>query len=307
MNPYDALTSDGQSVRGKSITLVDDVDAYCVAPDVHQVDSCFHQQEAEAAQTMVQALIEQGLPAVLPGFIQEREGVGEFVWRCPQQEGNACTPETCVHAQDDPTGFVVVVQMDGNREMVCVNAECGQAAQEALADWEAEERRRERQRWQAALNSLRRLSIERTLLAPTDRALDLSVRSLLEAVEAVLVPGWDTPTMFHVVLGWQEAMRAQIAVELGSDPTAREVSRVFRERWGQLADRPTDDAIVAMFTTLRERMAQSDEGLRRCVTCLALVRTWRDRVETTDQIAESICRVAAYGQAESPVQPSRAE
>jgi len=197
--------------------------------------------------------------------------------------------------------------MDGNWEMVCVHAECGQAAQEALADWEAEERRRERQHWQAALNGLRRLSVERTLLASTERALDLSVRALLEAVKPVLVPGWDTPTMFHVVLGWQEAMRAQIAVELGTDPTAREVSRAFRERWGQLADRPTDDAIVAMFKTLRERMVQSDEGLRRWVACLALVRTWRDQVETTDRIAESTRRVAAYGQAASPVQPSRAE
>lgn len=78
--PHDTLTADGQSIRGESIPLVDDVDAYCIAPNVPQVDSCFRRQEALAAQMMVQALIEEGLPAVLPGFIQEREGIGEFVW-----------------------------------------------------------------------------------------------------------------------------------------------------------------------------------------------------------------------------------
>jgi len=293
--PLETLAPDGRGVRGDDVLLVDGVDAYCVAPDIHEPGSCFRQREAETAQAMVQALVQQGLSAVLPVFVQEREGIGDFVWRCPQREGTACTPETCAHAQDEPPGFVAVAQPGSTWEMVCVHAECGGAAQEALVDWEAQERRRERQRQQVALDALRQVSVARTLLAPPAKAIELSSRAFLEAIEPVLVPAWDDQTMAHVVLGWQAATREQIAVELGeADPATRTVSRAFRDRHSELADKPTGDSVPALFAALRERMSQTDEGLRRWITCLALVRTWRDEVGTMEQIAEATEKIASY-------------
>lgn len=292
--PPEALTSDGQGVRGRNIHLLDNVDAYCVAPDVHEPDSCFHQQEEEAVQAAVKALTEEGLPAVPPEFIQERKGIGEFVWPCPKLEGQPCSPETCIHAEEDPPRFVVTVQPGDRCEVVCIHKECGEAAQAALVDWEAEQHRLEQQRQKAALDELRRLSVERTLVA-TAGHMSMSVRWLLETIEPLLVPTWDTPTMFHVVLGWQAAMRIRIAEEMNiSDPSDREVTRVFRSRYDTLADKPSNGTTNQMFSILREQMAQSDDGLRRWVACLALVRTWRDEVETIEQIAETTQKILSY-------------
>jgi hypothetical protein len=293
--PPEALTPDGQGIRGRNVQLIDDVDVYCVAPDVHEPDSCFHQQEEEAVQAAVQALTEEGLPAAPPEFIREREGTNEFVWHCPQREGSSCIPETCIHAQDDPPGFVVMVQPGDRREMVCIHAECGEAAQEALINWEAKQRQLERQRRDTALDELRRVSVERTLTTTENNMSNLSVRWLLETLEPLLVPTWDTPTMSHVVLGWQTAMRIRIAEEMNiGDPSDREVTRVFRSRYDRLADKPANGTTNQMFSMLREQIAQSDEGLRRWVACLALVRTWRDEVETIEKIAETTQKILSY-------------
>jgi hypothetical protein len=293
--PPEVRTPDGQRVRGRRVQLLDDVDSYCVAPDIHEPDSCFHQQEKEAVQAAVQALTEDELPAAPPEFIQERRGTGEFVWRCPQLEGQPCSPETCIHSQEDPPGFVVMVQPGDTWEMVCMHKECGEAAQEALTDWEAEQRQLERQRWDAALTELRRVSVERTLTATENNMSSLSVRWLLETIEPLLVPTWDTPTMSHVVFGWQTAMRVRIAEEMNiGDPSDREVTRVFRSRYDGLAEKPSNGTTNQMFSMLREKTAQSDEGLRRWVACLALVRTWRDKVETIEKIAETTQKILSY-------------
>lgn len=290
--PAEALVQDGQAVQGERVLLLDGLEAYCVAPDSHNPDGCFHQQEEAAAREAAETAAQQGLPAVLPASIREREGVGEFAWHCPQREGKPCTPETCNHANDDPPGFVIVVQPGGVSELVCIHTECGRAAQEALVDWEAAERRKEQQHRRAALDELRKASVERTLLAPPGEGIDLSQRALLEAIEQVLVPDWDTPTMFHVLLGWQAGMRAQIAAALGVDDLAdRRVTQEFKERYEQLAERPKDSGILAAFRKLREEVVQSDEDLGRWVACLALVRTWRDEVETEEGIAEANQRI----------------
>ncbi len=72
--PPETLAPNGRGVQGRIVQLIDNIDAYCVAPDVHQPGSCFHRQEAEAAQTAVRSLIEQGLP----DFLREQEGLEKF-------------------------------------------------------------------------------------------------------------------------------------------------------------------------------------------------------------------------------------
>jgi hypothetical protein len=283
--PLGTLMSGGRAVQGDTHMLLDGLEAYCVAPDIHEADSCFHQKEMAAARQATEALEQDGLPAVLPTFVQEREEVGEFTWRCPQQKGQPCAPERCLHASDDPPGFAAVVQPGGTWEMICIDAVCGEAAQEALVDWEAKKREEAEQQRLAALNELRQTSVERTLLAPQGERIDLSTRSLLEAIESVLVPEWDAPTMFHIVLGWQAAIRVQMADELGiADFTSEEVTQALREHHGELVERPASKTIRDLFAALRGEIARTDEGLCRWVACLALVRTWRDEVEMIEQI-----------------------
>jgi hypothetical protein len=291
--PPGTFGPDGQVVRGNAVSLLDGLDAYCVAPDVREPDSCFHLQEAETAQAAVQALRQQGLPAVLPDFIQDGQGAQEYIWEHPQIQGEPCTPKTCRHAQDDSSGFVIILQPGGVQKMACVHAECGSAAQEALIDWEARQHQLDQQRQQAAVDTLRQVSAQRTLLALPGEVLDLSTRTLLEAIEPVLVPEWDTPAMFHIVLGWQAAAQAQMAVELGVPSPATELTQAFRERYGDLAHKPTINTIVPMFRALRTQVVQSEEGLRRWVTCLSLVRTWRDELETIEQIEQATRRVSS--------------
>jgi hypothetical protein len=276
--------------------LLDGLEAYCVAPDIRDPDSCFHRQEAAAAENAVQALAQQELPAVLETFVREREGMGAFLWRCPQREGKPCTSETCLHGQDEPPGFVAVAQPGGRYELACMHEACGEAAQEALVDWEALERRREEQRRQAALNRLRRLSVTHTLLAPEGEGIDLSTRSLLEAIEPVLVPDWDVPVMFHVVLGWQAAVRAQIAEELGvEDAGDAAVTHALADRHEGLAERPAHSIVRDQFSALRDVVTETNDGLHRWITCLALVRTWRDEVETIDSTTETIQQIEMIG------------
>jgi hypothetical protein len=293
------VTNAGRSLQGDIVLLLNGVDAYCVAPDLHESDSCFHRQEAEALQTEVDTLERQGLFVVSPAFIQEREGVGEFIWRCPQRAGVSCSLDTCEHTQDDPPGLAAVAKPGGAWEKVCLHAECGRGAQEALVDWVEQKKQQERSRQQAELDTLRRVSVERTLLAPAGETIDLSTRSLLEAIQPLLVPDWDTPTMFHAVLGWQEAVRAQLATEMGvADSNDRAVTRQLREQYGELVVRPKNGNILRMFRALREELTSTDEGLRCWVSCLALIRSWRDEVETVEQITGAIQYVSSCGKAD---------
>jgi hypothetical protein len=66
--PPETVTSDGQAVKGEGIQLVNDIDFYCVAPDVHAPTSCFHQQETSARQAAVEALQQAGCYNLTPSY-----------------------------------------------------------------------------------------------------------------------------------------------------------------------------------------------------------------------------------------------
>jgi hypothetical protein len=237
-----------------------------------------------------------GLLAVLPSFLRDVEGRGDFVWRSPLREGTACTPESCPYATADNGGLVLVLRPGERPEPVCLNAGCGGEGQEALVDWEAEERRREAEQRRGAVEELRRITLEQTLLAPHGEAIELCAPDMLETLESVLVPEWDTQTMEHVVLGWQGCIRARLAEELGvSDAEAVEVTRVFGNRHGSLAQRPDSTQVRVAFSGVRAATVQSNLDLRRWVACVAIARSWRDRVHTTDSVMRATDKVIRMG------------
>jgi hypothetical protein len=286
--PPATLTQGRQGIQGEKYTLLNHIEAYCVAPDVHKPSGCFDQQEQAVAQVAVEMLTKQGLPAVLPNFIKKRQEAREFIWLEPQLEGQPCTPQSCKYAHSHPPGFVVLVEQSGQWKIACIHGECGGQAQEALIDWEVEQRQLNQQRQQAALNDLRQITIERTLLAPAGEGIDLSKPSLLTMVEILLVPDWDSSSMLHVITGWQQAIRMQIAHELGfTDPMSQEVTYALQDRFGELAEKPKTDNISKLFMLLREKLVCSPEELSRWIGCLALVRSWRDEVNTIEQIEET--------------------
>lgn len=292
--PPAAFTQDRQGVRSEKRSLLNYIEAYCVAPDVHKSDGCFGQQEQASAQAAIEMLTKQGLPAVLPHFIKERQATGEFIWLEPQLERQPCTPQSCKHAHSNPPGFVVLVEPGRHRKMACIHRECGGQAREVLVDWEAEQRQLEQQRQQAALYHLRQITIERTLLAPGGEGIDLSKPSLLTMIETLLVPNWDSSSMLHIVTGWQQAIRAQLAYELGhTDPMSQEVTHALQDRFGELAEKPKTDNIGKLFTLLRGRLVHSPEELSRWIACLALVRSWRDEANTIERIGEATRGISA--------------
>ncbi len=293
--PAEALVDDGRAVLGENVLLLDDLEAYCVAPDMHREGSCFRTVEAEAARADLERMRELGLPAVLPSFLREREARDEFAWRSPQREGTPCTPETCVNGGDGESGLVVVLGPGERLEGVCLNAECGGEAKEAVFDWEAAQRRREAERRRAALDELRRITVERTLLAAEGQAIGLCTPGVLETLESLLVPEWDTETMRHVVVGWQSAVRAQLAAELAvAEGATQEVERVLGDRHGTLALEPERDEICGVFGRLRAEVVRAEPDLQRWVACLALVRSWRDSVQATAGVSAAVKRLLEW-------------
>lgn len=233
---------------------------------------------------------------MLPHFIKERQRAGEFIWFEPQLEGQPCTSQSCKHAHSNPLGFVVLVEPGGPWKMVCVYQECGGQAQAALIDWEAEQRQLEQERQQAALNELRQIAIERTLLAPAGEGIDLSKPSLLATIEKLLAPDWDTSSMLHIITGWQQAIRAQLAYELEhTDPMSKEVTHALQDRFGELVEKPKTDNIHKLFILLRERLVHSLEELSRWIACLTLVRSWRDEINTIEQIEGTSQKISYFG------------
>lgn len=293
--PVETKAMDGREVCGKKVLLFDSFDAFCMAPDVQEADGCFNQQENVAHQSIVDELRKQGLPAVLPDFIKLKQRAGDFIWLDPQLGDELCTPTNCRYRDSEPPGFVSLAQPGGFWRMVCTHAECGSKAKEALIDLEAEQRRHERESRRAALNRLQQISVERTLFAPSGEQIDVSKPAFLAVVEPLLVPTWDTAMMAHIVAGWQGFTRQQIAAELNiPNSLAPEVTRTFRNRYGDLATEPRPDEISGRFALLREQVTQSEEGLRRWFACVAVVRVWRDQVETVEGITEAIQRVYGY-------------
>ncbi|MCL4301551.1 MAG: hypothetical protein KJ077_37975 [Anaerolineae bacterium] len=52
--PPATLTQDRQGIRGEKRSLLNHVEAYCVAPDIHKFDGCYNQQEQATAQALGQ-------------------------------------------------------------------------------------------------------------------------------------------------------------------------------------------------------------------------------------------------------------
>lgn len=293
--PEGVLTEDGRHVRGRTTWLVDHVDAWCTATDVHSHGGCFRTLEAAAAQSAVDRLRQQGSPAVLPEFVEALETAGEFVWPRPRMDDRPCSPETCKHADDSPAGFVLVLRPTDRREMVCIHAECGGAARDTAAEQARQQAKLDRQRQREALGLLRQQSAARTILAPAGKAIDLTAPSLLQIMEPLLIEDWDTPTRFHVVTGWQAAECQRLQSEIGvTDSSAREVTRVFEQRYGALAEKISDANVMALYRALRERILAEDGGLVRWVTYLIVVRSWRKSIDTWEQISQMVEQVSAY-------------
>jgi hypothetical protein len=176
-------------------------------------------------------------------------------------------------------------------DLICINEKCGQAAKEKLVDWEAKQIQETRQRQQEALESLRRLTVEQTLLAPDRKEIEWLNRLILDEIEKLLVQDWDISTIFHIIYGWQAAMLDKIAKELGADCSSREINRIFKERFHELAEKPTNNSILKIYNLLRARLVSSDAHLYRWLACLVLVRMWRDNVATIDQIEQATQKI----------------
>lgn len=117
----------------------------------------------------------------------------------------------------------------------------------------------------------------------------------MRTIEILLVQDWDSLSMFHIITGWQQAVRGQLVHELGLvDPMSREVTRVLQDRFGELAEKPKTDTIGKLFVLLRESLVHSPEELSRWIACLALVRSWRDEVNTIEQIEDTHQKITHY-------------
>ena len=86
------------------------------------------------------------------------------------------------------------------------------------------------------------------------------------------MPEWDTASMLHILLGWQAAQ----AGEHGAPPRPR----------------IEDGEVLKAFEALRAEVVQSEADLSRWVACLAVVRGWRDRVNTVDEVSRESARLA---------------
>jgi hypothetical protein len=117
---------------------------------------------------------------------------------------------------------------------------------------------------------------------------------ILTEIEGLLVQEWDISTMFHIVYGWQAAVLDIIAKELGKPSSSREVRQIFKERFHDLTENPTNNLIQNIFKSLRANIVHSDEDLCRWLFCLVLVRKWRDNVKTIDQIEQAAQKILTY-------------
>jgi hypothetical protein len=65
--------------------------------------------------------------------------------------------------------------------------------------------------------------------------------------------------------------------------------------FGELAGKPKPDNIGKLFMLLRKKLVHCPEELSRWVACLALVRSWRDEVNTIGQIEETTRKISHFG------------
>lgn len=265
--------------------ILDQVEAYCIAPNARTESGCFHHQEMDKIHRLVRELEDEGFSAMSPQQLAARKAAGDFTWINPAHEGQPCTPGTCRYARESSSGYRLVVQPGSAPRMVCVHAECGKAAQATLVDLEAHQRKVERRRHQEALEQLCRATVSKTLFRETNRNDPILTPDIFEEIERLLVPAWDTLTMERVITGWQQETKIRIAAELGSGgPESTSVTTEFRRRYGDLASKPNKTTIPGISHKLRELILSQCDGLERWVACLALARSWRDSVNSIQDI-----------------------
>jgi hypothetical protein len=285
---------EGKEISGEKTAIIDHIESYCIAPDVHQQGSCFQSQEGRATIASKQLLEQRGLQSVFPGYIENMTRAGQFCWKFPQREGKICTLENCKHNHDNKPGIIVLAKPGGAFELICIHEKCGQTAKDKLVDWETKQVQVLEQRQQEALKSLRRLTVEKTLLTMERNGFDWLNPPILTEIEELLVQEWDISTMFHIIYGWQAAMLDSIAKELGKPCVSREVKQIFKERFIELTELPTNTSVQNIFKSLRTKIVNSDENHRRWLACLVLVRKWRDNVKTIDQIEQAAQKILTY-------------
>lgn len=213
--------------------FLDQIDCFCANLQVKKPNSCFNDQEQIAIEAAMTELKVSGLSVISRDEVKALKKDGQFIWLGPQLKGISCTPEICVHTNNNPSGFSVIPEPDGSFQMVCRHAECGSTAQQSLIDHEAEQQHAAARQQKEAIDQLRQTTVEKTLFGK----LDLSAPEVMEVLESILVPEWDTATMEHVVIGWQRAMVAQLVVELDCTDAQME----FKTRYGMLRQIPTFD------------------------------------------------------------------
>ena len=273
--PPDTLTGDNM-VRGRTVNLLNKMDAYCVEPAIREAASCFHEREEEAAQAVAEAIQIKGLPSALPSMVNERQHTDQFIWLDPILNQQPCTPETCLHRHDTPPGFVMIAKKGSDCRLACVHMECGGRAKIALNESEVQRQRHEREQQHLALDVLRQRTIEQTLFL--EQKINVLDQNVLGIIEMALVPNWDGEVMTHVLIGWQSAMRSQIANKMGLPANARQVTAALREHYGEFAEKPTTRTILRQFKLLRSHVVETTD-LACWIACLAVARGWKDRVK----------------------------
>jgi len=270
----------------QAIFILDRLDAFCVDPKVAKKTSCFSNLERECAEQTVNKLISEGVHAILPERLIEKMRADEFSWACPILNGDACTPQTCLHRGAEVPAYALVVHPNGEHTMICLHAECGTEAQTVLIDLEAESAKLEQQRQLNALNELRRATVEHTLLASEDQNIQLDAPGFMEKLESILTPHWDLTTMEHIVIGWQAATRQLIANQLGlTDLNSPEVIQKMSADYGALTTNITLENTSQLFGLLHERYCTTSEARQRWLACVIAVRAWRDETNNIERIS----------------------
>lgn len=243
MYPEGAVNFNNGQVRGTDANFVIEVNAYCVDPKASKTNSCFKKLEKESKHKMIGNLKEQELPVVDDAFLYELRSSKKFFWQEPKRDGHFCTSENCLYADDEVPGYKLLVQPDGDHNVICIKKECGAAEQNILEDEKKRIAIEKQEKLEMTKNEWRRGVVAATLFS--DEVPDLTSQDILEKLERVLVPDWDVEIMRHIVVGYG-------LVNGGMD------------QWNEY----NEDEIKKFYGDIRESFMGLDEDRMKWVGCL---------------------------------------
>jgi hypothetical protein len=276
-------------------SLLESVSMYCIDPNVHKGNSCFHTLERELARRIVDQHRDEGIMAVQERILTESEGMGEFTWRKPLRAGTLCTPENCLHRGDDQPGYLGVVRPGQELEMVCIHAKCGQEWKDKNKEKAEEERAEARQMRLEALNRLCELSARRVLSPPPGQGMDITDRALLETLEAILVPDWDTEIRSLAVSGIHALLAdGQASRHSKSLPEPEILSRL-----NKLVNSPLgseSSKLGSVYEQIRDLFCELDWLYQRWVSYLTVIRSWKESVGSVTEIESITKQLVGYTQ-----------